>query len=404
MHFSLTAALCGLVGLTSVFATPVARQASTNSFLVDSITTQNGRVGDVFQAKIAGLLLNNSPVEYSISSSKGGDWVKISPEGILSGTPGRKAKETRVTVKATAADKTTSQLKVTIPVVASGNPLVKKFNALSYNMWYGGTKMNNFHTKQITFLASANLDIVVLQEASRDDATRLGQALGWYHFQGDSSAVGVISRYPIVEEYAQHGHGVAVRVALDGEENQINVWGVHLNSSPYGPYDFCFENMTIPQVLQREEDSKRGPQVRESLSLMKDHLENTDDVPVILLGDFNSPSHLDWTDKNQHCGVGAVPWPASTVPTDAGMIDSYREANPNPRRDPGITWSPIYLENNDRPEPMDRIDYIYHKGDLKVTHAETLAPGNPTPMPNHQDNYWTSDHSAVLARFDLREY
>jgi endonuclease/exonuclease/phosphatase family metal-dependent hydrolase len=367
-------------------------------FVVDSVTLKNGREGDEYEADVSGLLVGggNNSVTFSIQD---GSWVQISKDGVLSGTPSASG-TSEVTVVATASNDTTLELAVSIPVVSSGDSLVTELTVLTYNLWHGGTQMSNYHAKQVRFLAGGNFDIVIFQESTGDHATRLGNALGWNSFQSDGT-VGVISRYPIAEVYSQNSYRGAVRVALDGEDSQINVWGVHLGYTPYGPYDFCFDNMTIDQVLVREDSSNRGPQIRETVGSMKDHLDNTDSIPVILAGDFNAPSHLDWTDDNKHCGVGYVPWPTSDVPTAAGLIDSYRVAHPDAASEPGITWSPIYLENNGRPEPLDRIDFVYYKGDLDVVSSEALVVGEPKPMPNHVDNEWTSDHEAVVVKYKL---
>lgn len=367
-------------------------------FVVESVTLKNGREGQEYEADLSGLLVGGGDINVTFSV-KNGDWVQVSEDGVLSGTPSASG-TTEVTVVATTSDDTVLELAVSIPVVASGESLVTELTVLTYNLWHGGSQMSNYHAKQVRFLAGGNFDIVIFQESTGDHASRLGKALGWNSFQSGGS-VGIISRYPIAEVYSEKNYRGAVRVALDGEDNQINVWGVHLGYTPYGPYDFCFDKMTVDEVLVREDESNRGPQIRETVGLMKDHLDNTDNIPVILAGDFNAPSHLDWTDDNKHCGVGYVPWPTSEVPTAAGLVDSYRVAHPDPASKPGITWSPIYLDNNGRPEPLDRIDFVYYKGGLEVLSSEAIVVGEPKPMPNHIDNEWTSDHDAVVVKYKL---
>ncbi|CAM1505948.1 Fc.00g115850.m01.CDS01 [Cosmosporella sp. VM-42] len=386
----------------------VYRKPDPVAFFTDEVTLQNGRVGDPFRANISGLLGGGGgdvTVEYSITSSQEGNWVEISSDGNLSGTPTRASQALQLTVTASASDNSTSHLDVRIPVVSAGSPLVEQFSVLTYNMWFGGTQVNNYHAKQVAFLASSNLDIVVLQESWNGQASRLGRALGWHSWQG-SRSVGIISRYPIVEEYPQQTQGGSVRVALDGEEAQVNVWGVHLAYTPYGPYDFCFDNMTVDEVLAREESSGRGRQIRETLVLMKGQLTNSNKIPVILAGDFNAPSHLDWTHQASdiHCGFGNVAWPTSKGPFDSGLIDTFRKVHPDPLSDPGITWSPIYLDNGGRSEPLDRIDIIYYKGRLRAVSADKVIVGHPKPEPDHANNDWTSDHAAVLVRYDLKSF
>jgi hypothetical protein len=84
------------------------------------------------------------------------------------------------------------------------------------------------------------------------------------------------------------------------------------------------------------------------------------------------------------------------------MIDTFRVAHPDPAAEQGITWSPIFLTNEGRPEPLDRIDLIYFTGRMSVISSDDQVVGNPTPMPNHEDNEWTSDHAAVFTAFDVQ--
>lgn len=87
-------------------------------------------------------------------------------------------------------------------------------------------------------------------------------------------------------------------------------------------------------------------------------------------------------------------------PTRAGLEDSYRAIHPDPAAQPGNTWSPVYLTNDGRHEPMDRINFVYHKG-LQVLQSETVVLGQPRPEPHHEDNEWTSDHAAVKSVFSF---
>jgi hypothetical protein len=128
----------------------------------------------------------------------------------------------------------------------------------------------------------------------------------------------------------------------------------------------------------------------------------------LLLGDFNVPSHLDWTAATaaKRNGVGKVIWPTSDAVAKAGFIDSYRQIHPNPLTKPGDTWSPVFQGT----EPQDRIDRIYWQGRaLKPTAAKTFTTAvettigregsSITPVAN---NTWPSDHAAVLTEMALR--
>ncbi len=49
-------------------------------------------------------------------------------------------------------------------------------------------------------------------------------------------------------------------------------------------------------------------------------IENSDNEPVLVLGDFNTPSHLDWVEsaKSLHCDWTYV-WPVTRMLLDAGL-------------------------------------------------------------------------------------
>lgn len=97
-------------------------------------------------------------------------------------------------------------------------------------------------------------------------------------------------------------------------------------------------------------------------------------IPVIIMGDFNEPSALDWTDTTKftagHNGV-VYPWETTQRMLNAGYMDSYRQLHPNPLTHPGYTWPAAakgkgslhaettgWIRNADE---RDRIDFIFYK-------------------------------------------
>ncbi|KAF3223765.1 hypothetical protein TWF679_000203 [Orbilia oligospora] len=376
-----------------------------NGFLVETVTLKNGRQGDEYNAKIAGLVTPGYKPRFEKLSGDG--WVSVSADGIISGVPDR-ARDSIVTIRATIP--TTGQsstLKATIPIKRAGSPLVPDLKVMTFNLWWGGTYINNYHSKQIKFIISTNVDIIGLQEAHGGHVQRLADALGWYFWQPKSGDLGIISRYPIVEDYGLVNASGGVRISLDGTDQQVNFWNMHLGYDPYGPYDFCFDKMSVEKVLQREAQSGRTPQIVDTLKAMGPQIRQAWNIPVILVGDANAPSHLDWTEelRSKNCGYANIPWPTSTKPAEVGLIDSFRIANPDPVEVPGITWSPIYPFHNGgtgKVEPQDRIDYIYHTGGrLQVVESRSLVVGRPGVYGSHRDNEWTSDHAVVVTSYKL---
>ncbi|KAF2870686.1 Endonuclease/exonuclease/phosphatase [Massariosphaeria phaeospora] len=285
----------------------------------------------------------------------------------------------------------------------TGNSNTNQLKIMTYNLWYGGTKVNNYHEKQVKFIRDQNVDIVGFQEASGNHVKRLGEALGWnYHQSSADNTVGIISRHPIVTKHKDIGDRTSgVQINIDGNSDKsLNFWSAHLNAYPYGPYEFCFEKKSVEDVLKIEDKAGRIGQITKIVEQTKSQRDSS--TPFILVGDFNAPSHLDWTLQNKHCDVN-FEWPSSKIPTDAGLIDSYRVAHPDPATESGNTWSPIYPHNEEQnaSEPQDRIDFIYHTKKLKVIGSETKVAGSPKAMPDHEDNEWTSDHASVVTTYEL---
>jgi endonuclease/exonuclease/phosphatase family metal-dependent hydrolase len=286
---------------------------------------------------------------------------------------------------------------------------INQLVVMSYNLWQGGTNVNDYHKKQVRFILDSGADVVGLQESvDGDHATRLANALGWDVWASNKSA-SILSRHPIVERYVETSAGGGVRINLkgDGEDKkEINFWNVHLSAYPYGPYGFCNEGKSPEEVLEIEAESGRTGQMAEILAAMATQITDSNNVPVLLTGDTNAPSHLDYVEglREKNCGAAGFGWPTSALPQQAGLIDSFRVAHPDPVAVSGTTWSPIFpLSEGDTgfPEPQDRIDFIYATKQLKVTTSRTTVAGKPQPPPNEADNEWTSDHAAVITLFDL---
>ncbi|KAK4626027.1 uncharacterized protein CLAFUR5_05949 [Fulvia fulva] len=378
--------------------------AADIDFPVESATLHNARQGDKYTANIAGLVLGQSQDTVIFTKVSGEDGINVSQDGLITGTPSSTSQvPAELTISATASNGSNNTIRLTIPVRLKPQRLVSDLKVMSYNLWHGGAQ-------QLRFLLDSGAYVVAQQEASPDHAKRLGQALGWHHYQS-SGSVGVISRYPIIEKYGQISASGGVRIDLNGGRDddpvEINVWSAHLGYTPYGPYNFCFDNMTKEEVLAREAESGRIPQITAILDGIQSQLQEADRVPVILAGDFNAPSHLEWVPSLQekNCDNDSLDWPTSILPTEHGLIDSFRVAHPDPAREQATTWSPVFPKHNGatgRDEPQDRIDFVYHTEDrLRVIGSEHLIVGDPAPSPGHKENEWTSDHAAVLTHYEL---
>ncbi|WP_327085049.1 discoidin domain-containing protein [Nonomuraea sp. NBC_01738] len=129
-----------------------------------------------------------------------------------------------------------------------------------------------------------------------------------------------------------------------------------------------------------------------------------DDAPILMGGDLNAQSHLDWSeqfaDAPGHGGV-VLDWPYTKLYTEAGFMDVFRYANPDAGRFPGRTWSPFHGMG----AIPGRIDYTFARGkDVRIlgSRADTRR------LPQHQNNWmddpypFYSDHGSVVTDILIR--
>ncbi|MFJ3335649.1 HAD-IA family hydrolase [Streptomyces sp. NPDC086766] len=285
------------------------------------------------------------------------------------------------TVRPSLAGVTPQELSALVPV---------ELRVMSWNLWLGGAEVDDHRAKQLKAILESGADVVGLQETGGTAAGELAEALGWHHHRAGEN-LGVISRHPVTARLGDPDVGfygaAGVRVAV-APGREVDIWTAHLHYTPYGPYEAAFDGLPAAELIAHEE--VRLAQMRDTLRRIAD--EGDPAVPVVLVGDFNCPSHLDRPD---------VAWPVTRAAEEAGLRDSYREAHPDPAADPGHTWSPVHPVHEDgsgRPEPQDRIDYVLHRG-LTVRDARTFVSGVPRPWPDVAANDWPSDHAAVVTTF-----
>jgi hypothetical protein len=287
--------------------------------------------------------------------------------------------------------------------VAGGSPTdTAVVRVLNLNIFYGGDELN-LHTGKwclraagcpetldqvIHVIDASGADIVGIEEGEHN-AGVIADALGWYA----SDRTQVVSRFPIVDPPGADGIYVWVEI-LPGRF--VAIGNVHLPSDPYGPYEIR-DGATLPEVLDLEE-SVRLPQIQEQLAALPPLAAAG--FPTFLTGDFNSPSHLDWT-----AAVSAVrpevpypvDWPVSHALADAGFRDSYREVHPDPLAVPGFTWTPGGPEGVPD-EVHDRIDWVLASGPAEAL-ASTVVGESGGPDVGIGFDPWPTDHRGVLTTF-----
>lgn len=205
---------------------------------------------------------------------------------------------------------------------------------------------------------------MVLMIETYGAAPMVADSLG-YSYNLISDNLSIYSRYPIIRKYAfadsisTFNFG-GVMIDVDGKPVRVfNTWLHYLPDMRLVPTDKSKE-----EILAWEMEGTRDEEIHKILSVLQPLLAEADSIPIIMGGDFNVHSHLDWTEATRNLylhGGAVVDWPVSIAMEEAGFKDSFREMNPNPVANLGVTWltDADSLETECR---MDRIDFIYYQG------------------------------------------
>lgn len=282
----------------------------------------------------------------------------------------------------------------------------KELKVLSWNIWHGG------HSEAypgvgcegtIGILKKSGADVILMLE-TYGAAPMVADSLG-YNYELLSDNLCIYSRYPIKKTYtfpdsiATFNFG-GVEIDVDGMPVRVfDTWLHYLPDMRLTPTD-----KTEAEILAWDDAGTRDEEVRKIVSLLTPFLQETDSIPVIIGGDFNSHSHLDWTEatKNMYKHGGAVVnWTVSKEMEKARFIDSFREINPDPTQNLGITW----LNSGDVPDREDRIDYIYYQGKtIQATESETFNQQLGEKLDFKGESFfYASDHGFVLTTFKIKK-
>lgn len=274
-------------------------------------------------------------------------------------------------------------------------PKTCSIRVMTWNIWHGGLhgkKVDNFikdtsnTVNVLKVIQKEDPDILFMQETyccGMDIAKEAGYSFSWR----GSSNLSIHSKYPIIDTIQIYqpfnSHGVIIDV--EGEKLLcINIW-LH-----YLPDYFKDIKTLSPDSLILGEGTTR---LKEITAILKsvDSLDERMNLPIIVGGDFNSGSHLDWVESSKESHYGKiVEWPVSKIMTENGFTDSFREANPDPTKTLDGTWG--FLSDA---IISDRIDYIYYKSDRLKTINSKIVQDDPP------GGFFNSDHRAILSTLEL---
>ena len=251
-----------------------------------------------------------------------------------------------------------------------------RLDVLVYNIEYGGDESTDAVIEEL------DADVVGLLESYKR-LPEIAEVTGYPYYD---ISLQILSKHPIHEPSGAEGRYALIEVR-PGEV--IAFFNIHLDYVAYGPR-LIRDGTPVAEVIASE-NRVRTSVLEAPLGMMEELLAHG--YPVILTGDHNEPSSLDWTSE----AVGRVPgisrpvrWPVSEAILDAGLRDTYREVHSDPVQDPGVTHPPT----------GDRIDFLYAGGPVRTLDSRLVGDEGGRGVDVGFDR-WTSDHHAVLSTVEV---
>lgn len=331
--------------------------------------------------------------------------------------------------------------------IGCGREQGRELRLLQLNIWCDATVVPGAFEALADEIVHTDAQIVALCEVNNRDGVmseRLVEALkrrgqNWYGASGlcngvQGSDVCVLSRYPITEVvngFSTVRGGIDMKVRIDAGGYDVLLYPAHLDYTHYACY--------LPRGYDGVTWQQLAAPVRDTAAVMRMNRASTRDEAIeafladvaheradliLLAGDFNEPSHLDWTEATcdawDHNGC-VVPWSCSTMLCAGGFRDLYRTLHPDPATHPGFT----YPSDNPakRPEELtwapaaderDRIDFIYYLPGGAFVPARVAIAGPRASIVRCERvgetgddlfveplGAWPSDHKGLLATFEL---
>ena len=210
-------------------------------------------------------------------------------------------------------------------IVSCENKSEKELSFLTFNVWQEGTSVTNGFNQICDVLIETNPDVVCFVEVrnykNQDWTTKIIKTLaetGHKYYRGYAGGdVSFISKYPLEngeQIFSNTDKGTIVKFDINVEGKTIIVSGAHLDYTYYASnlprgyngghpnwkmidegkgYPTPFTNIDSIQAYSLK--STRDEAISSFLNSIK-----SESKPVILMGDFNEPSFLDWTENTKN--------------------------------------------------------------------------------------------------------
>lgn len=326
----------------------------------------------------------------------------------------------------------------------------KTFTVLQLNLWHEGSKVPDGYQGIVDVLDQVDADVVFLCEIRDfngkkfmprvvEDLKKRGKL---YYGETLGMVVGVMSKIkPDTLARCCIVPGDETRAMLKAvitiEGQPVSFYSCHLDYLHYEcymPRGYSGNTWTkIERPITDEQEVLAANRLAFRDETIRAFIEEvqTDMLagrPVIMGGDFNEPSHLDWQADTRnlwdHNGA-VIHWDCSVMLQKAGFKDAYREKHPDPVHYPGFTfpagnklaeeakleklaWAPDVDER-------DRIDFIYYylghsplsmQNSILVGPSETVVRGKIEANDSKDPFFtprciWPTDHKGNLTTFEI---
>ena len=287
---------------------------------------------------------------------------------------------------------------------------------MTYNIWGGGANEQKPIDETVAVIKAVNADIIGVQEtrlesdpctaevcpaAGESVAKKLADALGYFAYDQTASndalwANAILSRYPIGQATP---NDLGVTIVVSGRK--VQVFNIHLDDAPYQPYQLLgIEYGPFPYLKTADEAIKAASETRgPALKLLFDDMASAGEADAtFVFGDFNEPSHRDWTEAAVKDGRQpmVVAYPTVKAIEDKGFVDTFRAIFPDPAAKPAFTWTPTG-DPAATDDHHDRIDFVLARAKaLEVVSAGIV--GEKSPEADIVVTPWPSDHRASYAK------
>ncbi|MFC4993746.1 LamG-like jellyroll fold domain-containing protein [Rubritalea tangerina] len=328
----------------------------------------------------------------------------------------------------------TSKQPKTAPLVIKGKA-PEELRLLVWNIWgrLNQAEKYNFEGKSarqrtIEIIKESKADIIGMIE-TYGSAADIAKGLGYHYYTPSKSAnLTIFSKYELSDFGTPKGlssFSFITATAHLSPTKKLRVYCIWLTSG--GRHIVSIKDPKLSDKDFINGDNNRRAMLEKFLShpSVTMDLENAENLPVVVMGDFNCVSHLDYTKESKSADLNYqrvfADAPTHTAMLEKGFTDTYRAMHPRLTQETlGYTWTTVGLDhtyvsgkgfepvapsNNPRPQNQDpyaRIDFIYSLG-------SHLSPSSSQVIKHYKNHTkrsfpeFPSDHAAVLSTFKISQ-